>query len=71
MSPGPTRILFAELFFPIGITSAGCGLSSVSVLVKSIAKRSLPTQKITRECWVAQRFWLVEWVRVEKRPNLF
>lgn len=53
MPTGPTRLLFAGLFFPIGITSARCGLSSVTVLVMSIAKRSLPTQKITRECWLA------------------
>jgi hypothetical protein len=46
----PTRLLFAELFFRIGITSAGWGLSSVTVPIKSIAKRSAPTQKITREC---------------------
>jgi hypothetical protein len=48
-----TRLLFAARFFSIGITSAGRGLSSVTVLVKSIAKRSPPTQKITRECLVA------------------
>ena len=53
MPTEPTRLLFAELFFRIGITSAGRGLSSVTVLMKSIAKRSVPTQKITRECTVS------------------
>jgi hypothetical protein len=47
-----TRLLFAARVFSIGITSAGRGVSSVTVLVKSIAKRSPPTQKITRECLV-------------------
>jgi hypothetical protein len=49
----PPRLLFAELFFRIGISSAGRGLSSVTVPIKSIAKRSAPTQKITRECTVS------------------
>ena len=48
----PTGLLFARRFFRIGITSAGRRLSSVTVPVKSIAKRSPPMQKITRECRV-------------------
>jgi hypothetical protein len=35
------------------ITSAGCGRSAVTVLVKSKRWRSLPMRKITRECSVA------------------
>ena len=53
MPTEPPRLLFAKLFFRIGITSAGRGLSSVIVPIKSIAKRSAPTQKITRECTVS------------------
>ena len=53
MPTEPTLFLFAELFFRIGFTSAGRGLSSVTVPMKSIAKRSVPTQTITRECTVS------------------